>query len=157
MQEISGQHMQMDDISHLWMRTISGGWTSWNGKWFFCGKKAQPLCFCSYEFGDEHAVGTGKIVRVPDQLTYQKALSRTVIFTSTVLFDREKIDKALLQMPDVPSEDTAMWWQILRNGHVAYGLKENLVIYRRPEKSLSSNKLRLQESGDFTGNRKKCR
>ena len=89
-----------------------------------------------------HAVGTGKIVRVPDQLTYQKALSRTVIFTSTVLFDREKIDKALLQMPDVPSEDTAMWWQILRNGHVAYGLKENLVIYRRPEKSLSSNKLR---------------
>ena len=45
-------------------------------------------------------------------------------------------------LPDVPSEDTAMWWQILRNGHVAYGLKENLVIYRRPEKSLSSNKLR---------------
>ena len=81
-------------------------------------------------------------MRVPDQLTYQKALSRTVIFTSTVLFDCEKIDKALLQMPDVPSEDTAMWWQILRNGHVAYGLKENLVIYRRPEKSLSSNKFR---------------
>ena len=81
-------------------------------------------------------------IKGPDQLTYQKALSRTVIFTSTVLFDCEKIDKALLQMPDVPSEDTAMWWQILRNGHVAYGLKENLVIYRRPEKSLSSNKLR---------------
>ena len=35
----------------------------------------------------------------------------------------EKIDKALLQMPDVPSEDTAMWWQILRNGHVAYEVK----------------------------------
>ena len=108
----------------------------------FLREKDAAFVFCSYEFGDEHAVGTGKIVRVPDQLTYQKALSRTVIFTSTVLFDREKIDKALLQMPDVPSEDTAMWWQILRNGHVAYGLKENLVIYRRPEKSLSSNKLR---------------
>ena len=108
----------------------------------FLREKDASFVFCSYEFGDEHAVGTGKIVRVPDQLTYQKALSRTVIFTSTVLFDREKIDKALLQMPDAPSEDTAMWWQILRNGHVAYGLKENLVIYRRPEKSLSSNKLR---------------
>ena len=94
----------------------------------FLREKDAAFVFCSYEFGDEHAVGTGKIVRVPDQLTYQKALSRTVIFTSTVLFDCEKIDKALLQMPDVPSEDTAMWWQILRNGHVAYGLKENLVI-----------------------------
>lgn len=67
----------------------------------FLREKDAAFVFCSYEFGDEHAVGTGKIVRVPDQLTYQKALSRTVIFTSTVLFDREKIDKALLQMPDV--------------------------------------------------------
>ena len=62
----------------------------------FLREKDAAFVFCSYEFGDEHAVGTGKIVRVPDQLTYQKALSRTVIFTSTVLFDREKIDKALL-------------------------------------------------------------
>ena len=43
-------------------------------------------------------------------------------------------------MPVVESEDTATWWKILRNGHTAYGLNESLVIYRRPEKSLSSNK-----------------
>ena len=44
-------------------------------------------------------------------------------------------------MPVMKSEDTALWWKILRNGYTAYGLDENLVRYRRPGKSLSSNKL----------------
>jgi len=45
-------------------------------------------------------------------------------------------------MPDVASEDTATWWQILREGYTARGLNENLAIYRRPKKSLSSNKFK---------------
>ncbi len=106
----------------------------------FMKRKDAAFVFSGYEFGDENAVGTGKIVRVPERLNYREALSRTVIFTSTVLFDREKLPDGLLQMPDVPSEDTAMWWQILRAGNTAFGLNENLVIYRRPKKSLSSNK-----------------
>ena len=44
-------------------------------------------------------------------------------------------------MPHIKSEDTATWWRILKSGFVAYGLDENLAIYRRPKKSLSSNKL----------------
>lgn len=106
----------------------------------FLEREDAAFVFTAYEFGDEEAVGTGKIVTVPDQLTYKKALSRTVIFTSTVLFDLKKIPKELLYMPNVASEDTATWWRILREGHVARGLNENLVIYRRPKKSLSSNK-----------------
>ena len=98
--------------------------------------------FSAYEFGDEEAIGTGRIVHVPDSLTYKKALSRTVIFTTTVLLDTKKISKDLIYMPNVPSEDSATWWQILRQGHVARGLDEVLAIYRRPGKSLSSNKLK---------------
>lgn len=103
-------------------------------------QKDAAFVFTSYEFGDENAVGTGKIVFVPEQLSYKKALSRTVIFTSTVLLDREKIPEELLYMPDVKSEDTAAWWRILRAGYTAWGLNENLAVYRRPKKSLSSNK-----------------
>ena len=55
--------------------------------------------------------------------------------------DTRVIDKKLMYMPDMKSEDTATWYQILRNGHVAYGLNENLVKYRRVANSLSSNKL----------------
>ena len=76
------------------------------------------------------------------KLTYKKALSRTVIFTTTVLLDTKKISRELIYMPNVPSEDSATWWQILRAGHVAKGLDEVLAVYRRPAKSLSSNKLK---------------
>ncbi len=108
----------------------------------FMQKKEIGFLFSAYEFGDERAVGTGKIVRVPDTLTYREALSRTVIFTSTVLLDRRVIRDELMEMPPVASEDTATWWQILRNGHTAYGMNQVLAVYRRPAQSLSSNKLK---------------
>lgn len=106
----------------------------------FMKEKQAAFAFTAYEFGDEKARGTGKIVKVPERLTYRKALSRTVIFTSTVIFDTAKIPKELIRMPAVASEDTATWWKVLRNGYTAYGLNETLAIYRRPAKSLSSNK-----------------
>lgn len=107
----------------------------------FMEKEEADFVFSAYEFGDESARRTGKVVHVPDRLTYRKALSRTVIFTTTVVLDRERVPDRLIQMPQVESEDTATWWQILREGHTACGLDEVLAIYRRPPKSLSSNKL----------------
>ena len=97
--------------------------------------------FTAYEFGDREANGTGKIVHVPARLAYRQALPRTVIFTSTVVFDLTKLQKEQIFMPDITSEDTATWWNILRSGVTACGLDENLVTYRRAGKSLSSNKL----------------
>lgn len=106
----------------------------------FMEEKQAAFVFTSYEFGDENAKRTGKVVHVPEVLGYQQALSRTVIFTSTVLIDTDKTGRELIQMPDVKSEDTATWWKILRS-FKGYGLDEVLTIYRRPPKSLSSNKL----------------
>lgn len=108
----------------------------------FMEEKNAAFVFTAYEFGDEKAGRTGKVVHVPEVLSYKEALSRTVIFTTTVLFDLKKIDKELIKMPNVPSEDTATWWKVLRNGYAAYGLDEVLAIYRRPAKSLSSNKFK---------------
>ena len=107
----------------------------------FLTNKAAAFVFTGYEFGDENAVGTGKVVRVPEVLRYREALKNTTIFTSTVVFDTQRIGKELLEMPNIKSEDTALWWKVLRSGYDAYGLDENLVIYRRPANSLSSNKL----------------
>ena len=106
----------------------------------FLKEKQAGFVFTAYEFGDADAKGTGKIVHVPETLRYRQALSRTVIFTSTVLFDLERIPKELVKMPEVKSEDTAAWWRILRNGHTAYGMDDVTTIYRRPARSLSSNK-----------------
>lgn len=108
----------------------------------FMEKRGACFAFSAYEFGDEEAKPTGKVVHVPDTLTYRKALSRTVIFTTTVVLDRNLVPDRLIQMPQVESEDTATWWQILRAGYPACGLDDVLAIYRRPPKSLSSNKLK---------------
>ena len=108
----------------------------------FMKERGAGFAFSAYEFGDEAAKPSGKVVHVPDRLTYREALSRTIIFTTTVVLDREVVPDELIRMPQVESEDTATWWQILRAGHVACGLDEVLAIYRRPLKSLSSNKLK---------------
>lgn len=97
--------------------------------------------YTAYEFGDENAVGTGRIVHVPTTMNYDQALSRTIIFTTTTLFDTELIPAELIHMPRVKSEDTATWWQILKKGYIAYGIDEVTAIYRRPASSLSSNKI----------------
>jgi teichuronic acid biosynthesis glycosyltransferase TuaG len=97
--------------------------------------------FTGYEFADQWGKGTGKVVRIPKVMTYRDALKNTTIFTTTVLFDTKRLPKELLRMPDIKSEDTALWWKVLKTGYKAYGMDENLATYRRPGKSLSSNKL----------------
>ena len=106
----------------------------------FAKEYNAAFCFTGYEFADEKGKGTGKIVKVPRTLTYKQAMKNTTIFTSTVLFDLSKLSKEDIQMPVVKSEDTALWWKVLKQGNVAYGLNENLVKYRRVAHSLSSNK-----------------
>ena len=134
--EAKGRYIAFLDADDVWLKH------KLQRQMEFMKEKDAGFVFSAYEFGDENAKGTGRIVHVPKELNYKKALSRTVIFTTTVLLDTKKIPKKLIYMPNVPSEDSATWWQILRAGHVARGLDEVLAIYRRPGKSLSSNKLK---------------
>lgn len=97
--------------------------------------------FTNYEFGNEEGIGNGRVVKVPEIITYKQALKNTTIFTSTVMLNIERLGKDMIRMPEIKSEDTATWWKILKLGIPGYGIRKNLVIYRRPEKSLSSNKL----------------
>ena len=129
-----GRYLAFLDSDDLWKKT------KLEKELAFLKERQAAFAFTAYEFGDENGVGNGKVVRVPRTLSYREALSRTVIFTTTVMFDLEKIDRELIFMPDVKSEDTATWWRILRAGYTAYGLDENLAVYRRPKNSLSSNK-----------------
>lgn len=129
-----GEYLAFLDADDIWKET------KLEKELAFMKQKDAAFVFTSYEFGDEQGNGTGKFVNVPDTLNYKQALSRTVIFTSTTLFDLKKLGKELVTMPIVPSEDSATWWQILRAGYTAYGFQEVTTVYRRPPKSLSSNK-----------------
>lgn len=107
----------------------------------FMQKQQAGFVFTGYEFADEYGKGLGKIVRVPEEITYSEALKNTTIFTSTVMLDRTRVRDEDIYMPEIASEDTAAWWHLLKVYGTAYGLDENLVRYRRSANTLSSNKV----------------
>ena len=104
-------------------------------------KNNCAFSFTGYEFAHNDLSLTGKKVHVPNKIDYKGALKNTTIFTTTVMFDLDKISKEQIYMPKVKSEDTACWWHILRNGYSAYGLNKILAYYRRSNNTLSSNKI----------------
>ncbi len=100
----------------------------------------KGFVFTGYEFADENGQGLGKIVHVPREITYRQALKNTTIFTSTVMIDRAVIADTDIRMPQIASEDTATWWNILKKYGTGYGLDACLVRYRRSTGTLSANK-----------------
>lgn len=107
----------------------------------FMKKKDIAFSFTGYEFVRHTGEKTGKKVFVKDVMEYKDALKNTTIFTSTVMFNMNKIKKEDIFMPNVKSEDTACWWSILKKGYKAYGINEILSYYRRSPNTLSSNKI----------------
>lgn len=87
--------------------------------------------------------GRKRVARLPRKLKYKQALKNHAILTSTVMLNREHLRKEEIYMPDIKrGQDSATWWNILKNGVTAYCLKDELTIYRVGEKSLSSNKFK---------------
>lgn len=106
----------------------------------FMREKDCAFSFTGYEFADASGKPNGKVVVVPVKITHEQALKNTTIWTSTVMFDMNKLEKNDILMPNIASEDTATWWNVLKKIECAYGIDEPLSIYRRSGKTLSSNK-----------------
>lgn len=99
-------------------------------------------CFTYTKFTYLKGKRKNKVKIFPKTLNYVQALKNTFILTSTVIIDTNKVNKKYIYMPNVESEDTATWWNILKNGYTAYGLKDNLTIYRVHKNGISFNKFK---------------
>lgn len=108
----------------------------------FMKKEKCAFSFTGYEFADENGKPNSKKVFVPHKINYKQALKNTTIWTSTVMFDMDKLSKEDIFMPNVArGQDTATWWKVLKKIDYAYGINEILAFYRRSEGTLSSNKI----------------
>lgn len=84
-----------------------------------------------------------RIGNAPKTTNYKDLLKSTIMLTSTIMIDIGKIPKESLKMPDLKmAEDTQTWLNILKTGIIAYGLDENLAMYRKRKGSTSSSKIK---------------
>lgn len=107
---------------------------------FFERTGAEFTC-CDYEKIESDDTKLNKIVHMPKTISYNQLLRNTIIQTVGVIIDLDKVDKKLLEMPNVRrGQDSATWLQMLRNGVKFTGQNEVLAQYRRVPQSLSANK-----------------
>ena len=87
--EAAGRYIAFLDADDLWQKD------KLEKQLAFMKEKNASFSFTGYEFADENAAPLGKVVKVPEKISYNEALRNTTIFTSTGMFDMSKLDKWL--------------------------------------------------------------
>jgi teichuronic acid biosynthesis glycosyltransferase TuaG len=105
----------------------------------FMAHERAALSYTEYRRMSADGARVGKQIRVPAYLDYADLLCNTAIATSSVIVDRERTGP--FAMTHTYYDDYALWLSLLRRGHRAYGLKEDLMRYRVSAKSWSRNKV----------------
>jgi teichuronic acid biosynthesis glycosyltransferase TuaG len=106
----------------------------------FARERRAALSFTAFRRINENGSVTGRLIPVPDSLSYQQLLENTSIATLTAIVDRDVAGN--IAMKNEPYDDFCLWLSILKPGHLAYGLNEDLARYRVRGVSVSSRPLR---------------
>lgn len=99
------------------------------------------LCSTARELMEEDGSFSGKVIGVPEKITYKKLLYGNVINCSSVLLKRE----VAVEFPmtnDEAHEDYICWLNILRKYGEAVAINEPLLLYRKTKNSKSGSKLK---------------
>lgn len=104
----------------------------------FMQKTGAPVSFTAYRKMDSTGA-PGGVIQVPEKVNYHHLLKTNSIGMLTAVFDREMVGHRLL--PEIRlRHDYALWLEILRNGHLAWGLNQVLANHRIHGGSISRNK-----------------
>jgi teichuronic acid biosynthesis glycosyltransferase TuaG len=106
----------------------------------FAERQSAPLSYTGFRRIDEAGAVTGRLIQVPQSLTYEQLLKNTSIATLTAMVDRDLAGP--VAMKNEPYDDFCLWLSILKPGLVAHGLNEDLARYRVRGVSVSSRRLR---------------
>jgi glycosyltransferase involved in cell wall biosynthesis len=106
----------------------------------FAQANRAALSYTAFRRVNETGSVTGRLIEVPESLNYEQLLKNTSIATLTALVDRDIAGN--IAMKNEPYDDFCLWLSILKPGHVAHGLNEDLGRYRVRSSSVSSRPLR---------------
>ncbi|KRR24985.1 glycosyl transferase [Bradyrhizobium lablabi] len=106
----------------------------------FAQAKRAALSYTAFRRINETGSLTGRLIEVPASLNYEQLLKNTSIATLTALVDRDIAGN--IAMKNEPYDDFCLWLSILKPGHLAHGLNEDLARYRVRGSSVSSRPLR---------------
>jgi teichuronic acid biosynthesis glycosyltransferase TuaG len=104
----------------------------------FAREHRAALSYTAFRRISEDSSTTGRLIAVPESLTYDQLLKNTAIATLTALVDREIAGP--IAMKNEGYDDFCLWLSILKPGHVAWGLNEDLARYRVRGVSVSSRR-----------------
>lgn len=107
----------------------------------FMEKNNYDFSYTKYERINEVGEKMNLVSIIPDKLNYKDMLKRDSIGCLTAIYNQESLGK--IYMPNIRvNQDYALWLEILKKTEYAYGLQENLALYRVRENSLSRKKLK---------------
>lgn len=96
------------------------------------------VTFTAFRRTTSDGLQTGRLINIPDRVSYWQLLGNTVIATSTVMVDREISGE--FRMKAMYYDDFGCWLDLLRGGDIALGLQNDLMRYRVVNQSVSRNK-----------------
>lgn len=110
----------------------------------FMKENNVAFSYTQYQRISENGEVIGGIVKVPEYLDYWGLLKNTAIAILTVVIDVEKTGpiEMVSQRSYGSYADLLLWLSLLKRGLIAYGIQENLALYRIVKGSMSSNKLK---------------
>lgn len=97
------------------------------------------LCSTAREFVEPDGTRTGRVVAVPERITYRKLLHSNCINCSSVLAKREAVAEFGMEHDDA-HEDYILWLRILKKYKKAAGINEPLLFYRKSASAKTGNK-----------------
>ncbi len=103
--------------------------------------KKAVLSSTARELMDEEGKLSGKVIPVPDTMTYRDLLKSNRINTSGAMI-RTEIAREFLMGQDHLHEDYILWLKVLKKYGMAYGLNEPMLKYRLMKQSKSGDKLK---------------
>jgi teichuronic acid biosynthesis glycosyltransferase TuaG len=104
----------------------------------FMDVHSAALSYTAFRRIQTDGSGLGHLISIPPYLTYRTLLGNTAIATSTTVIDKSIAGE--FRMTKTYYDDFVLWLDILKRGHVALGLNEDLMRYRVMGDSVSRNK-----------------